>query len=508
MYHLARAMSASQIFIGYAAEDRESARRVALILTEVGWSVWWDSLIAPGEEWPEKIENALRNARCVVILWSSYSKNSRWVRKEARSGDTRGVLVPVVLEPDTIPWEFDHVQAAPLVGWNGEADHPGIAALTSAISRILAPQDPSQSVPADAPDSTSQNKPAPFGGRVRAKRFRERLNVGRRNLLLIAGGSVAGAIGLVRSWGGGDPAIQPKWTVLPPFPNQLNAAAGGSRSPVHALEVFGGSLVAGLLAGGIHEWVDSGTEWRLLGGDTRPRKVLCLRTVGQYLFAGFDSSGTPTAGLAMMERGGAWVDRGLNGFFVRSIDNDGIRLRIGTYGAFFAADAWSSQPTAVMNGLPPDHIAINAVRVTTAGTYVGMGRGLYFLGAGQSVWRLVPGSDVLDIHDISSDNANLYVATTSDGVVRLPVGGTRLEQSRGLPENVWVKSIASGSGLIFAGTMGAGVWISYDGGVTWSAFNTSLVQSAGFHALRIRQGTQLYAGSDDGRVYMTELARR
>jgi hypothetical protein len=78
------------IFISYASEDREQARRFAEAFAARGWSVWWDRHIVP-RRLSTRIEQALDAARCVVVLWSASSVASEWVRNEAAVGAEQGV---------------------------------------------------------------------------------------------------------------------------------------------------------------------------------------------------------------------------------------------------------------------------------------------------------------------------------------------------------------------------------------------------------------------------------
>ena len=55
---------------------------------------------SPGKNLGEVIEAALREARCVIVVWSTNSVNSSWVRTEADEAQRRGVLVPALLEVD------------------------------------------------------------------------------------------------------------------------------------------------------------------------------------------------------------------------------------------------------------------------------------------------------------------------------------------------------------------------------------------------------------------------
>ncbi len=107
------------VFISYASENRAIAQRVAAGVEAAGISVWWDRNIQVGTEWDKSIENALAAAKCVVVLWTGHAKQSRWVRAEARASLKHDRMVPVMLEPDTIPLGFTGFQALRFVGWDG-----------------------------------------------------------------------------------------------------------------------------------------------------------------------------------------------------------------------------------------------------------------------------------------------------------------------------------------------------------------------------------------------------
>jgi formylglycine-generating enzyme required for sulfatase activity len=123
----------ADIFISYAREDKKTAQNLAKVLESRGWSVWYDPRLKAGEIWNEVIERELEASRSVVVLWSSKSVKSRWVRKEARYGDTNRFLFPALIEPADIPFEFSDVHAEDLIGWNGAALHPGVHGLFDAL---------------------------------------------------------------------------------------------------------------------------------------------------------------------------------------------------------------------------------------------------------------------------------------------------------------------------------------------------------------------------------------
>jgi hypothetical protein len=128
----------ADVFISYASQDREAARTLGERLVEHGHSVWWDRTIPPGRAFDEVIQEALSAARCVVVLWSAQSVQSNWVKVEGEDAMARNRLVPVLIEAVAPPIQFRRIQAANLVGWDGDADHAEFQNLLAAIERLLA----------------------------------------------------------------------------------------------------------------------------------------------------------------------------------------------------------------------------------------------------------------------------------------------------------------------------------------------------------------------------------
>ncbi len=129
----------SDIFVSYAREDRAHAERLARALESRKWSVWWDRSIPTGKAFDEVIEEAIDEARCVIVLWSERSAASRWVRTEAEEGAKREILVPIRIEDVEIPLAFRGIQTADLIGWDGAPGSPEIEALVGDIAALIGP---------------------------------------------------------------------------------------------------------------------------------------------------------------------------------------------------------------------------------------------------------------------------------------------------------------------------------------------------------------------------------
>jgi len=128
----------ADIFISYANEDRETAEQFAQLLESVGWQVWWDRRIPAGRTWRSILEDALREMRCLVVLWSKNSVQSPWVTEEAEEARRLGkTIVPVLIERVEPPIGFRAIQAANLADWNGSTDDPAAQQFIADLKSVL-----------------------------------------------------------------------------------------------------------------------------------------------------------------------------------------------------------------------------------------------------------------------------------------------------------------------------------------------------------------------------------
>jgi len=127
----------ADVFISYARPDEPHADRVAEALRKEGYGVWRDDELPAHRAYAEVIEERLKNARAIVVLWSAESAKSQWVRAEAEFGRSGGTLVQAALDGIIPPLPFNQIQCADLSSWAGD-DSAGWRKLVSSV-KALAP---------------------------------------------------------------------------------------------------------------------------------------------------------------------------------------------------------------------------------------------------------------------------------------------------------------------------------------------------------------------------------
>lgn len=125
------------VFLSYARDDTAKARLIAAALEKAGHSVWWDLHVRGGTQFSKVIEEALKAADVVVVLWSMKSVESPWVRDEAATGRDRGRLVPVALDKTEPPLGFRQFQTIDLSAWKGRGSVPRLPEILHSIDGAL-----------------------------------------------------------------------------------------------------------------------------------------------------------------------------------------------------------------------------------------------------------------------------------------------------------------------------------------------------------------------------------
>jgi tetratricopeptide (TPR) repeat protein len=130
------------VFLSYDRDDSAAAKLIASALEKAGHSVWWDLHVRGGAKFTKVIEQALKAADVVVVLWSANSVESSWVCDEASAGRDGGRLVPAALDATLPPLGFRQFQTIDLRDWKRGTKSHGYGELEAAINEMEPPGPP------------------------------------------------------------------------------------------------------------------------------------------------------------------------------------------------------------------------------------------------------------------------------------------------------------------------------------------------------------------------------
>ena len=122
------------IFLSYGRNDLAVAKRIACALETAGHQVWWDRHLSAGSRFSKEIDEALRAADLVVVLWSRSSIESAWVQDEAAFGRDHKRLLPVLIDTVEPPLGFRQFQAMS-VGRSARKLEPLIVAVATRLGQ-------------------------------------------------------------------------------------------------------------------------------------------------------------------------------------------------------------------------------------------------------------------------------------------------------------------------------------------------------------------------------------
>lgn len=95
--------------------------------------MWRDTDLPAHLSYAEVIEERLKSAKAVLVLWSAEAAKSQWVRAEADAARELGTLIQSSVDGTIPPIPFNQIQCANLKGWSGENDHAGWRKLKSSV---------------------------------------------------------------------------------------------------------------------------------------------------------------------------------------------------------------------------------------------------------------------------------------------------------------------------------------------------------------------------------------
>src|SRR5689334_6778810 len=126
----------SDIFVSYARPTERQASQISDALRALGYAVWRDDELPAHRAYSEVIEERLRAAKAVVVVWSAEAAKSQWVFSEANRAREDGKLVQLRLDDARLPMPFDTIQCADLTGWAGDVASPGWRKVAASIAEV------------------------------------------------------------------------------------------------------------------------------------------------------------------------------------------------------------------------------------------------------------------------------------------------------------------------------------------------------------------------------------
>ncbi|HEY2706602.1 MAG TPA: TIR domain-containing protein [Caulobacteraceae bacterium] len=126
----------SGVFLSYSRTDRTLAEQVVRGLRAIGVDVWWDQDM-PGVDWQQELERQVTELSALVVIWTPASKNSEYVRDEARLALSRHKLVNALSGVSAPPFPFDRINGLPIDDWNGQDSHGGWSRLVATLEEHM-----------------------------------------------------------------------------------------------------------------------------------------------------------------------------------------------------------------------------------------------------------------------------------------------------------------------------------------------------------------------------------
>ena len=134
-----------QVFISHSHETRALAKELGEALRRVGLESWnHEQEILPGDNWAQKIAQALEESQAMVILLSPDSLDSTMVRREIEYALTKKHfkrrVIPVLvgseddLPLEKLPWILNHLNVIKLPAYGRQEE--GIDRITQALQAV------------------------------------------------------------------------------------------------------------------------------------------------------------------------------------------------------------------------------------------------------------------------------------------------------------------------------------------------------------------------------------
>lgn len=128
----------NHVFLSFKTEDIEIAKKFRDALVQTGYTVWFQEDLQCGHEWHGDIDTAIQGAGAIVVIWTSKSIKSPWVRHEASQAIARGNYAPVRVERLALESPYDRSQASDVFDFGEDMkQQPGFKDLHRRLKELM-----------------------------------------------------------------------------------------------------------------------------------------------------------------------------------------------------------------------------------------------------------------------------------------------------------------------------------------------------------------------------------
>lgn len=127
-----------QVFIAYAREDVRAKTEIEETLRKMGYSTYADSGLQGGDEWRRMLDQHMRAAKAIVVLWSPASARSDEVKHEASTAITLGRYVPLFVRTQVeLPEPYKVQHTLTLSSWDRDPVDPDFRKFGARLEHLV-----------------------------------------------------------------------------------------------------------------------------------------------------------------------------------------------------------------------------------------------------------------------------------------------------------------------------------------------------------------------------------
>jgi hypothetical protein len=271
--------------------------------------------------------------------------------------------------------------------------------------------------------------------------------------------------------------------------------------PIQHMAFYSSTILAGGNSGLFYS-NDNGTTWTQAITGLVDQGIESLAVSGSIFLAGTFS------GIYMsVNNGQTWNAIGLPITYVHSFSCNGsdvFSCAIMNTGGVFVTHDYGQDWDFLLGSLPTYNVnsvswnGTNMIAATDSGVFVTGDRGLTWIKKSQGV----PVDEYSTVTCVAGNGSNLYAGTYAYGIYVSHDGGSSWTHAT-LPVNdeYYATCFYINSSGVYAGTFFGGILFSPDNGQTWTSLNSGLPTATAYSSI-VQAGSQLFAGSFTG-VYVS-----